>query len=120
MTDGRGALVVRCSLATGLGLLLTMSLSAQTPVPTSGPAENGTPAWFLKGSFPDPTGSTSVDREGTVTVLRGGRGAQGSASAVTTPPLPPTPGCSRSPLCGNRVTPGRQSLQRVQFEQTLG
>lgn len=127
MADGRSALVVRGSLATGLGLLLTMSLSAQTqpptPVPTSGPAENGTPAWFLKGSFPDPTGNTSVDREGNVTVIRGGRGGSGAttaAPAATTPPLPPTPGCSRSPLCGNRVTPGRQSLQRVTFEQTLG
>jgi hypothetical protein len=113
--------VVRGSLITGLGLLLAMGgLSAQTPVPTSGPAENGTPAWFLKGSFPDPTGNTSVDREGNVTVIRGGRGGAAPSSTASAAPLPPTPGCSRSPLCGNRVTPGRQSLQRVQFEQTLG
>jgi hypothetical protein len=121
MTRGRGAIVVHCSLITGLGLLAMGGLSAQTPVPTSGPAENGTPAWFLKGSFPDPTGNTSVDSEGNVTALRGGRGGgRGGATLATAPPLPPTPGCSRSPLCGNRVTPGRQSLQRVQFEQTLG
>jgi sugar lactone lactonase YvrE len=101
-------------------VLLAIGVFAQTAVPASGPAENGTPAWFLKGSFPDPTGNTSVDRNGNVTVIRGGRGAQAPAPAQTAPPLPPTPGCSRSPLCGNRVTPGRQSLQRVQFEQTLG
>jgi hypothetical protein len=122
MTGGGGAIVVRSGVVTGLGLLLVMgSVSAQTPVPTSGPAENGSPAWFLKGSFPDPTGNTSVDAEGNVTVIRGGRGGgRGAAPSAVSAPLPPTPGCSRSPLCGNRVTPGRQSLQRVQFEQTLG
>ena len=122
MIGGGGAIVVRSGVVTGLGLLLVMgSVSAQTPVPTSGPAENGTPAWFLKGSFPDPTGNTSVDAEGNVTVSRGGRGGgRGAAPSAVSAPLPPTPGCSRSPLCGNRVTPGRQSLQRVQFEQTLG
>jgi hypothetical protein len=33
---------------------------------------------------------------------------------------PPTPGCSQSPLCGSRFGPGRQTLQRVQWQQTLG
>ena len=121
MTGGHVAIVVRCSLITGLGLLAAIGgVFAQTAAPTSGPAENGTPAWFLKGSSPDPTGNTSVDGEGNVTVIRGGRGGPGPASATTAAPLPPTPGCSRSPLCGNRVTPGRQTLQRVQYEQALG
>ena len=35
---------------------------------TSGPAKNGTPAWHLQGSFPDPGGNTIVDNEGHVTV----------------------------------------------------
>ena len=97
---------------------------AQTQPATRGPAEGGSPAWFLQGSFPDPGGNTIVDAEGRVTVPpRGGgtRGpAPGAATPSTFPPIPPTPGCSRSPLCGNRLTPGRQSLQRVQWEQTLG
>jgi DNA-binding beta-propeller fold protein YncE len=110
--------------AAALGLILRVSPEAfaQTQPPTRGPAEGGSPAWFLQGSFPDPGGNTVVDAEGRVTIPPrggGGRGARGAASAATAP-LPPTPGCSRSPLCGNRLTPGRQSLQRVQWEQTMG
>ena len=106
--------------AVPLGVMLTAGVAlAQTPPPTQGPAENGTPAWFLQGSFPDPGGNTSADADGRVTVLpRTGRGARPAAG--TAPPLPPTPPCAGAPLCGNRLTPGRQSLQRVQFEQTLG
>jgi hypothetical protein len=117
----RGLDTVSGCLTASLGVLLIAGAGfAQTPPPTSGPAENGTPAWFLQGSFPDPGGNTSVDAEGNVTVLpRGGRGAR-PAAATTAPRLPPTPPCSRAPICGNRLTPGRQSLQRVQFEQTLG
>lgn len=108
--------------AGAFGAILAVSAaSAQTPAPTSGPAVDGTPAWFLAGSFPDPTGNTSVDAEGNVTVLgRGGRGRGGPAAAVDLPRVPRTPGCSAAPICGNRVTPGRNALQRVQFEQTLG
>jgi hypothetical protein len=117
----RGLDTVSGCLTASLGVLLIAGAGfAQTPPPTSGPAETGTPAWFLQGSFPDPGGNTSVDAEGNVTVLpRGGRGAR-PAAATTAPRLPPTPPCSRAPICGNRLTPGRQSLQRVQFEQTLG
>jgi hypothetical protein len=106
-----------------LGVMsMTAGISSQTPPPARGPAENGTPAWFLQGSVPDPGGNTSVAADGTVTVLpRGGRGARPLADAADAAPrLAPTPPCTRAPICGNRVTPGRQSLQRVQFEQTLG
>jgi len=104
---------------------ISMSVSGQSQPPTRGPAEGGSPAWFLQGSFPDPGGNTVVDAEGRVTVpVR----AAGTARALPAPattvapsqPLPRTPGCSRSPLCGNRLAPGRQALQRVQWEQTLG
>ncbi|PYR46000.1 MAG: hypothetical protein DMF95_19330, partial [Acidobacteria bacterium] len=94
--------------------------------PTEGPAVGETPAWFLQGSFPDPTGRTIVDPGGHVTVPPrsdgGGRGAAGS-TAVAPPPAPAageTPGCRRSPVCGNRLGRTRQSLQRVQWKQTMG
>jgi len=102
--------------------ILTASFAfAQSQPPTRGPAEGGSPAWSLQGSFPDPGGNTVVDPEGHVTVPpRGGGAPQPAAAAVNAAPLPRTPGCSRSPLCGNKLTPGRQQLQRVEWEQTLG
>ena len=42
------------------------SNQAQSPA-TQGPAENGSIAWHLAGSFPDPGGRTVVDAEGNVT-----------------------------------------------------
>src|SRR5262245_61795839 len=92
---------------------------AQTQPATHGPSEGGSPAWFLQGSFPDPGGNTVVDPNGNVTVPPRTEGAAGPAAA-TAPALPRTPACSRSPVCENRLTPGRQALQRVQWEQTLG
>lgn len=88
---------------------------AQTVPPTRGPAAGGQPAWFLQGSFPDPTGFTATAPGGVVTVL----------PRPTTPPqlaIPNPPNCRRAPECGNRM-PGfkpRGQMQRVQWEQTLG
>jgi NHL repeat len=103
--------------------LATFGGLAQTQPPTRGPAEGGSPAWFLQGSFPDPGGNTLVDADGRVTIPpRTGGGTRGATTpaASTAAPIPPTPACGRSPLCGNRLTPGRQTLQRVTWEQTLG
>src|SRR4051794_17273916 len=98
--------------------LIATGAFAQTQPPTRGPAEGGSPAWFLQGSFPDPGGNTIVDAEGHVTIpQRNAPPARPAPTAGTTAALiPPTPGCSRSPLCGNRVTPGRGTLQRVEWE----
>ncbi|WP_216325113.1 hypothetical protein [Sphingomonas quercus] len=100
--------------ATG-GLLAAATAQAQSVPPTSGPAENGQPAWFLKGSFPDPTGNTAVAPGGKVTVL----------PRPTSPPqllMPNPPGCRQSPVCGNRMpgAPQRNQMQRVQWQATLG
>src|ERR1051326_2251694 len=110
----------RAALGLVLGVVFTArgALTQSQPA-THGPAEGGSPAWFLQGSFPDPGGNTIVDREGRVTVPPRTGGAAPPAAPVT-PALPRTPACSRSPVCGNRLTPGRQALQRVEWEQTLG
>lgn len=99
-----------------LGLFLTTALGrSQSRPPTEGPAVAATPAWFLQGSFPDPGGRTTVDPSGHVTVpARSGSGGSAAAAAGG------TPACGRSPLCGNRLGRGRQTLQRVQWKQTLG
>src|SRR6266571_34933 len=111
-------------VALSLGMILSGSLGVcESQPPTEGPAVGETPAWFLQGSFPDPTGRTIVDPGGHVTIPPrsggGGRGAAGS-TAVPAPPAGETPGCTRSPVCGNRLGRTRQALQRVQWKQTMG
>ena len=101
--------------AVALGLMLAGAPAlSQTRPPTEGPAVDGSPAWFLQGSFPDPGGRTVVDPDGQVTTVARSEAGGYSTSAGT------TPGCSDSPVCGRRDGRGRQSLQRVQWEQTLG
>ena len=113
------------ALALGMILIGTLGISESQP-PTEGPAVGGTPAWFLQGSFPDPTGRTIVDPSGHVTVPPrsggDGRAAAGNAAvaAAPAPAVGETPACRRSPLCGNRLGRARQSLQRVQWKQTMG
>src|SRR5215510_10399096 len=114
----------KCNLARfaavslGCAILIAFEAYPQTQPPTHGPAENGSPGWFLQASFADPGGNTAVAPDGRVTVLpRTGNATL--PAAATAPTLPRIPACSRSPVCGNRLTPGRQSLQRVQWEQAL-
>ena len=110
-----------------LGVLLAATLAfSQTKPAVEGPAVGETPAWFLQGSFPDPTGRTIVEPGGKVTVPPreggAGRGSGQSAGAArgAAPSAGAVPGCSRSPLCGRRGGTPRQSLQRVQWKQTMG
>jgi sugar lactone lactonase YvrE len=95
---------------------------SQTQPPTRGPAIDGSPAWFLQGSFPDPGGRTIVEPGGRVTVPPRGGGAGPATAVPASPELAAvnTPACRRSPLCGKRSGISRQSLQRVQWEQTMG
>src|SRR3989454_1837034 len=99
------------AVALGITLAGTLAFSQSQP-PTEGPAVAGTPAWFLQGSFPDPGGRTIVDSTGHVTVP--------PRNEPAAPAVSDTPGCRRSPVCGNRVGRTRQSLQRVQWKQTMG
>jgi DNA-binding beta-propeller fold protein YncE len=97
-------------------ILLVTGAFAQTVPPTKGPAVDGSPAWFLQGSFPDPGGRTSVDANGVVTVIPRPEGAPFAAGA-----RPNTiQGCRHSTACQNRNGPQRGQLQRVQWEQKLG
>ncbi|HKE82305.1 MAG TPA: hypothetical protein VKB50_01055 [Vicinamibacterales bacterium] len=110
---------------TALGVALSAVAGfAQSQPATQGPAVDGSPAWFLQGSFPDPTGRTIVEPGGRVTIAPrgGGPAAAGStaASGTSAPAVTETPPCRRSPLCGKRAGVSRQSLQRVQWKQTMG
>ena len=114
--------------AVALGMILSETVGfSQSQPPTQGPAVGGSPAWFLQGSFADPTGRTTVDANGNVTVppRAGGSGGRGAApntaaAALSPPAAGDTPACRRSPLCGKRSGIPRQSLQRVQWKQTMG
>ena len=103
------------NVALALGIMLSaMSGFSQAQAPTEGPAIDGSPAWFLQGSFPDPGGRTIVDPDGNVTVVP--RSEAGGYRPVTGA----TPGWRQSPICGSRVGRRRGDLQRVQWDQTLG
>src|SRR5687768_17632914 len=113
------ARVLTASVSLGIMLAATFAFSQTRPA-IEGPAAGETPAWFLQGSFPDPTGRTIVEPGGKVTVPAragggaaargvGAPGATGSGGEATPPP------CRRSPLCGRRGGTPRQSLQRVQW-----
>ena len=127
---------VLAAVAVGIVFTGTPALS-QTQPPTQGAAVGNTPAWILQGSFPDPGGRTVVDPGGRVTIpaRAGGPGGRGGAvgrggaagragtaapGGAAVPAAVGTPGCNHSPLCGNRLGASRQSLQRVEWKQTLG
>jgi DNA-binding beta-propeller fold protein YncE len=114
---------VAAGVVVTFGMILSSAPTrSQTQFPTQGPAVDGSPAWFLQGSFPDPTGRTIVDASGHVTVPPRGSGpgpgpstnAQPASAVIETPP------CRHSPLCGKRAGISRQALQRVQWRQTMG
>jgi hypothetical protein len=74
------------------------------------------PEWFLQGSAPDPGGRAIVAPGGKVLSI-----ATGGEARRTAPTAPPVlPGCTRSPVCGNRFDGPRSGLQRVEWKQTLG
>ncbi len=115
------------ALALGVILAATFAFS-QTKPPVEGPAVGETPAWFLQVSFPDPTGRTIVEPGGKVTVPPreggagrggGGRGAGAAARGAAPPPVPSRVARNRRCAARRGGTP-RQSLQRVQWKQTLG
>jgi len=115
-TLAAGAAVVLLAVVSGF----SRTVLSQSPAATEGPALDGSPAWFLQGSFPDPTGRTIVDASGRVTVPARGSGPGTAANAAPAGAVVDTPPCRRSPLCGKRSGISRQSLQRVQWKQTMG
>jgi sugar lactone lactonase YvrE len=98
----------------------TLVFAQSHAVAASGPAENGSPAWFLQGSFPDPEGSASVSADGKVTIL-----PRGHRQQLTV--IEGVPNCSHSPVCGNRMTNGivgplqgeDDHSQRVEWKKTM-
>lgn len=77
----RGHIAGMVAIAAAIALSATLARAQSQAVPMSGPAENGSPAWFLQGSFQDPGGGTEVSADGTVSVLPRGNRTGGGALA---------------------------------------
>ena len=78
--------------------------------PREGPAENGSPAWFLQPSSADPAGHTVVDEHGNITVHPHVAGDETFTSFR----------CTGATTCQDRLGPDRLTLDRVQWKQTMG
>jgi DNA-binding beta-propeller fold protein YncE len=96
-------------LAMALIFAASGAMAATTP-PREGPAENGSPAWFLRPSSADPAGHTSVDDQGRITVHPHVAGDETFTGFR----------CTGATICQNRFGPGRLTLDRVQWKQTMG
>jgi streptogramin lyase len=104
-----------------LGLMTTAAFSqADRLAIQSQPAHDGTPAWHLGPSYPDPTGFTLVDADGTVHVIprEERRAMMGGAARV--PGGDSGPPCSHSIICGRKNGFARSALARVEWDQTMG
>jgi hypothetical protein len=104
-----------------LGAMTTTAFSqADRLAIQSQPAHDGTPAWHLGPSFPDPTGFTLVDADGTVHVIprEERRAMMGGVARV--PGGDSGPNCSHSIVCGKKGGFARSALARVEWDQTMG
>jgi hypothetical protein len=104
-----------------LGLLTTAALAQADRLGIqSEPARNGSPGWHLGPSFPDPTGFTLVDADGTVHVIprEERRAMMGGAARV--PGGQGGPNCSHSIVCGRKGGFARSALARVEWDQNMG
>jgi hypothetical protein len=109
--------------------LVTLALGAMTTAAfsqtdrlaiQSQPAHDGTPGWHLGPSFPDPTGFTLVDADGTVHVIprEERRAMMGGAARV--PGGESGPSCSHSIVCGKKGGFARSALARVEWDNNMG
>jgi hypothetical protein len=107
--------------ALALGLMTSTAFSQASRLAIrSEPAKGGAAGWHLGPSFPDPTGFTLVDTDGTVHVIprEERRAMMGGAARV--PGGQGGPQCSHSLVCGRKGGFARGELARVQWDQNMG
>ena len=83
-------------------------------------AHDGTPAWHLGPSFPDPTGFTLVDPDGTVHVIPRVERRAMTGGEPRVPGGESGPKCSHSIVCGKKGGFAREALARVEWDQNMG
>ena len=107
--------------ALALGLLTTAALAqADRLAIQSEPAKNGNIGWKLGPSFPDPTGFTLVENDGSVHVIPREERAALTGNARRVPGGDAGPPCSHSPICGRKNGFERGKLARVEWDQNMG
>src|SRR6516162_10050631 len=110
------------ALATlALGAMTTAAFSqADRLAMQSQPTHDGAPGWRVGPSFPDPTGLTLVDADGTVHVIprEERRAMMGGAARV--PGGESGPSCSHSIVCGRKGGFARSELARVEWDNNMG
>src|SRR5436190_20968896 len=86
-----------------LGLMTTAAFSQPGRLAIqSEPARNGSPGWHLGPSFPDPTGFTMVEADGTVNVVPREQRAALMGGRPRVPGRAAGPQCSHSPVCARK------------------
>ena len=115
--------MTRRHLAAGAAVVLGVMLSGvttrtQSQPATQGAAVDGSPAWFLQGSFPDPTGRTIVDASGRVTIPPRGNGPGPAPAAASASAVVPASGAVPPPIGRHRRDAAMPSIAAVW--QTIG
>jgi hypothetical protein len=106
-----------------LGLAATAAFAqADRLALQSQPATGGNIGWKLGPSFPDPTGYTLVDPDGTVHVIprEERKKYMGAYKGSSVPGGAGGPPCSHSIVCTRKGGPARSALARVEWEQNMG
>ena len=104
-----------------LGLMTTAAFSQASRLAIqSMPAKGGEAGWHLAGSFPDPTGFTMVDADGTVHVIPREERRAMTGGAARVPGGQGGPNCSHSIVCGRKGGFARGELARVLWDQNMG
>ncbi|HEX4636961.1 MAG TPA: hypothetical protein VH189_12310 [Rhizomicrobium sp.] len=107
--------------ALALGLMATAAFSQPSRLAIqSEPAKNGQDGWHLGPSFPDPTGFTLVDADGTVHVIPREERRAMIGGAARVPGGQGGPPCSHSLVCGRMGGFARGELARVEWDQNMG
>ena len=96
----------------GLARVIAVSGLAATFPDVSGPAKDGSPAWHIY--LPPAAGGRGV---AAASDSRGGTGNLATASQIASMRLP---ACGKSTICGMKGGKPRGSVERVEWEQTLG
>jgi hypothetical protein len=107
--------------ALALGLMATAASSQPSRLAIqSESAKDGAAGWHLGPSFPDPTGFTMVDTDGTVHVIPREERAALTGGAARVPGGQGGPQCSHSLVCGRKGGAPRNQLARVQYDENMG